>query len=238
MTDYLEEHLGSAEALLKRIRQMEQSVSGLPDDPEENLDNLAEYREKEKDFDGKSGIISKNKEKVYSAKNEVNQAEEIVDKSEIDPEIQGEEENNVVNQQEKIDDKRRNPEQVEVTSSVDETEETNVERAENRSPLSAQLEELDRAVSALTTLIPEGRGTAQNGWNAGRRTGSYPISLPGPQGSAVGPTVTGVPGGVWNSPGAAARADFACGGTQSWAEQADRVFRRDSRRYDGGFFLY
>ena len=23
-----------------------------------------------------------------------------------------------------------------------------------------------------------------------------------------------------------------------WAEQADRVFRRDSRRYDGGFYLY
>lgn len=24
----------------------------------------------------------------------------------------------------------------------------------------------------------------------------------------------------------------------SWAEQADRIFRRDSRRYDGGFYLY
>ena len=23
-----------------------------------------------------------------------------------------------------------------------------------------------------------------------------------------------------------------------WAERADRVFRRDSRRYDGGFYLY
>lgn len=23
-----------------------------------------------------------------------------------------------------------------------------------------------------------------------------------------------------------------------WAEQADRAFRRDSRRYDGGFYLY
>ena len=28
------------------------------------------------------------------------------------------------------------------------------------------------------------------------------------------------------------------GGEAGWAEQADRVFRRDSRRYDGGFYLY
>lgn len=28
------------------------------------------------------------------------------------------------------------------------------------------------------------------------------------------------------------------GGEAGWAEQADRAFRRDSRRYDGGFYLY
>lgn len=28
------------------------------------------------------------------------------------------------------------------------------------------------------------------------------------------------------------------GREQNWAEQMDRAFRRDSRRYDGGFFLY
>ena len=28
------------------------------------------------------------------------------------------------------------------------------------------------------------------------------------------------------------------GGGRDWAEQADRAFRRDSRRYDGGFYLY
>lgn len=27
-------------------------------------------------------------------------------------------------------------------------------------------------------------------------------------------------------------------GEMRWAEQADRAFRRDSRRYDGGFYLY
>lgn len=27
-------------------------------------------------------------------------------------------------------------------------------------------------------------------------------------------------------------------GASNWAEQADRAFRRDSRRYDGGFYLY
>ena len=27
-------------------------------------------------------------------------------------------------------------------------------------------------------------------------------------------------------------------GELTWAEQADRAFRRDSRRYDGGFYLY
>ena len=30
----------------------------------------------------------------------------------------------------------------------------------------------------------------------------------------------------------------AAAGEAEWAEQADRAFRRDSRRYDGGFYLY
>ena len=36
----------------------------------------------------------------------------------------------------------------------------------------------------------------------------------------------------------AGRENLAYAGALSWAEQADRVFRRDSRRYDGGFYLY
>lgn len=36
----------------------------------------------------------------------------------------------------------------------------------------------------------------------------------------------------------AGRGRSAAEAAQDWTEQADRAFRRDSRRYDGGFYLY
>lgn len=41
-----------------------------------------------------------------------------------------------------------------------------------------------------------------------------------------------------NGQGFLERPDSAPAGTLSWLEQTDRAFRRDSRRYDGGFCLY
>lgn len=49
---------------------------------------------------------------------------------------------------------------------------------------------------------------------------------------------TGVTGGGWTAPGRAWRDRGGSGGELEAAQRVDRVFRRDSRRYDGGFFLY
>ena len=51
-------------------------------------------------------------------------------------------------------------------------------------------------------------------------SGSGPLSIP----AGLGGQLPG--GGAVQSTG------------QSWTEEVDRAFRRDSRRYDGGFFLY
>ena len=52
------------------------------------------------------------------------------------------------------------------------------------------------------------------------RTGSGPLPIPAGLGGRL------PEGGTVQSTG------------QNWAEEVDRAFRRDSRRYDGGFFLY
>lgn len=271
MIDYLEEHLSDAEALLKRIRQLEQSLFGLSNKsvPDENVDKFDDIDGKMNDVEGKSEVVSGSETEVYNAEMKVNHIKEKVDKPDFGLEIREKEQDMIVNHREKTDDDDWNPRQTKTgpelagkTSQVEETgAKTYVERAENRVPLSAQLEELDRAVSALTVLIPEGRGTAQGGysispsspqalaadpnitglpgsWSADRRADGYPFSLPGLQSLAADPNITGVMGGNWNGTGMPASADFAYGGAQSWAEQADRMFRRDSRRYDGGFYLY
>ena len=231
MTDYLEEHLENAEALLRRIRQMEQSGSGLSPKIkiEEEIKKLDDYDEKERIIDQKNGIVSINKKEVYDLGNFVYQQENMVDIPGIDPKTREKEPDTLENGQIKTGDNDREPEQPEAASKTVEQTQTNAERAENRPALSAQLEELDRTVSVLTALAPEGQGSARGG---------YPVSLPLPQAAAADLNATGIPDEAWSGVGAAVRADFSYGGTQSWAEQADRAFRRDSRRYDGGFYLY
>lgn len=239
MTDYLEEHLGNAEALLERIRQLEQSASGLSPgtDPEENVHNIDNFDQKPQAIEAKTETVSEKTTEVYHMEKEVGLIDKIVDEPEIGPEIHETGRDMAVNRRIKADDDSRDPGRTEEASQGEETQ-TSAERAENRAPLSAQLEELDRAVSALTALSPEGRETAQNSWSADGRAESYPVSLPGPQALTAGPNITGATGGDWIGPGTVARADSAYDGTQAWAEQADRMFRRDSRRYDGGFYLY
>lgn len=230
MTDYLEEHLGNAEALLERIRQLEQSVSGLSGKNvlRENADKSDDFVENRQNKEEKSGIVSDIENEVYNMDTEVNQIKKLVDNLGVDLEIREKERDIVVNRQKRADDNGQNLGQAETASRVEETgARTNAERAEKRPPLSAQLEELDRAVSAMTALLPAERGTS-----------GYPISLSAPKGPVVDPNITGVPGEVWSGTDTPASADFAYGGTPSWAEQADRMFRRDSRRYDGGFYLY
>lgn len=226
MTDYLEEHLGSAEVLLERIQQLEQSASGLSQETtlKEKVNYTDDSFKKSQYIKEKSEIISVKSNRVYDLKNIVNQDNKIVDKPDTDLLIRKKEQDMDVNHCAEKAYSGQNLGQSGTTSGEEETR-TSAERAKGRSPLSLQLEDLDRAVSALTAPIPEGREAAQ---------GSYPIS----QGPAVYPNITNVPGEAWSGPGTATGAHFAYGGAQSWAEQADRIFRRDSRRYDGGFYLY
>lgn len=43
---------------------------------------------------------------------------------------------------------------------------------------------------------------------------------------------------LWNMGFGVESTTLPPGGSLNWTEQADRAFRRDSRRYDGGFYLY
>lgn len=228
MTDYLEEHLGGAETLLERIRRLEQSASTLhrKTDLEENVDYVGDFAENTQETDVKGGIVSKKEIIVYDTKKEVDQIKNTVDKMDAGLEIREKEQDIAVNYYIKPDNNSRNLRQTGTVSGGEETQ-TSGERMKARSPLSIQLEDLDRAVSVLTAPVPGGRERAR---------GSYPISLP--QGPSAGQNITDVPDEAWSGHGTADSAGFAYGGKRSWVEQADRMFRRDSRRYDGGFTLY
>lgn len=103
-------------------------------------------------------------------------------------------------------------------------------------PLLARLRQLDRALEGPGETPGNGteghalRSTERAaGWSqaelgAARRLFNQEPSLP----------QTGW-GGYSNSGG---REPLQSSGDLTWAEQTDRAFRRDSRRYDGGFYLY
>lgn len=105
-------------------------------------------------------------------------------------------------------------------------------------PLEAQLSRLDAAVrlngGALWEAASLGGALRQPGRTLGGRAGFAPAmeqTVPGEgeepgwgRAAAGGPPYGRGGPGAWEE--------------TRWAEQADRVFRRDSRRYDGGFYLY
>lgn len=109
MTDYLEEHLGNAEVLLERIRQLEQSASGLSGRAvqTENAEKSDDFAEKAGDTEEKSENVSKAEEKVYNMAEEVNQIKEIVDNLNIDLGICGKEQDIAVNRQVITDDNEK-----------------------------------------------------------------------------------------------------------------------------------
>lgn len=100
--------------------------------------------------------------------------------------------------------------------------------ARSRTPaLLRQMEQLERAAAVSAGDVSLRR-------RAGAETfGNYPVSLPSP-GAAVLPGVA-IEAGMGQN---AALSGALSADDTRWAERADRVFRRDSRRYDGGFYLY
>ena len=94
------------------------------------------------------------------------------------------------------------------------------------SPLLEQLGRLERAASAPALLQAGAVRTAGPGFDP----------LPAVRtGGGLGPT--GSAGEAWRG-GGGLEGYAAPEEELRWAERADRVFRRDSRRYDGGFYLF
>lgn len=98
----------------------------------------------------------------------------------------------------------------------------------------------DRRSSALAAAL-EQMDWAGSAWAGGmileKRRGDFPAL---PIGARIQrpPDPLGGSEAGWDSPRGAAVAQGGAGGDRQWVEQADRAFRRDSRRYDGGFYLY
>ena len=92
-------------------------------------------------------------------------------------------------------------------------------------PLLGEVQALETRRAGVGAGLPGGtrdrRAWADlSGLGSRNVSGSGPLSMP----AGLGGQLPG--GGTVQSAG------------QSWAEEVDRTFRRDSRRYDGGFFLY
>ena len=108
-------------------------------------------------------------------------------------------------------------------------------------PLETQLTRLDRAARWADGPLRSGLSGPDEGTRPARRR-------PGGGAGAGSAPGRALPGEGWEPDwGRAAAGEgglpYGRGGPGAWeetrwAEQADRVFRRDSRRYDGGFYLY
>jgi len=241
LTDYLEQQLDHADALLEQIRRMERSGSGLlqkDKKKDEYAENSEENPENDVLFNEKSEIMSDFKEQVDNLESKVDKIDKKVDDAGSAPETVQNKAETEVNQNLNLVDGASLPKQDANSSQEEpleqdtgsEKQQSNLERAQNSPPLAVQLEELDRAVSAMAAALPAG-------WGAEAKERGYPVSLSAPGSPTAYPGVTGTAAGDYRPAGAAGLGS-APGAELGWAEQADRAFRRDSRRYDGGFYLY
>ena len=86
---------------------------------------------------------------------------------------------------------------------------------------------------------PEMAGASEMERDAGSGVrGGYPWALPGPERDGPLSGGAGGEGRDWNWNGVPVRGAAPAVDETRWAEWADRAFQRDSRRYDGGFYLY
>ena len=119
----------------------------------------------------------------------------------------------------------------------------NLDGAEGRAPWEAGLGDGGGREEILRSPEP---GEALTGRDGGQDVGPVPTVRPAAEWMAGGERTPGAPSG-WLSDGEAQAWTPAeetgpsapsASGEMRWAERADRAFRRDSRRYDGGFYLY
>lgn len=107
----------------------------------------------------------------------------------------------------------------------------NLERGQDRAGTDAAEGEFSREGTALAVQLKRLDRAAFSAPGAGGDRAGQPVSLTASEGGAV---LSGAVGGSWRA--GVSRPDAA--GALEWAEQADRAFRRDGRRYDGGFYLF
>lgn len=119
----------------------------------------------------------------------------------------------------------------------------NVGEAERRSIWAASLGDGGGQEEILRSLELEEAPTGRDG---GQDAGPVPPGRPAAAGAAGGERMPEVPSGwisdgevqAWTPAEETGPSLSSASGEMRWAEQADRAFRRDSRRYDGGFYLY
>lgn len=97
------------------------------------------------------------------------------------------------------------------------------EEGRSAAPLREQLERLDRAAATSRQAAEKPRRGAVQGISPPDPGRNFAGWLERTEEARPNMTAPGYPG---------------AGGEQDWAELTDRAFRRDSRRYDGGFYLY
>lgn len=108
------------------------------------------------------------------------------------------------------------------------------ERAEL--PLMAQLRQLDRALDGPGEAA--GTGTEEHTLPSAKQAAAWGQAEPGTARRRFNQGYSLPQSGRGDELHSAPREPLQSSGNLTWAEQADRAFRRDSRRYDGGFYLY
>lgn len=216
MPDYLEELLGNAEDLLEQVKRLEWGLSGLTPErreaaPEETAPVSGETDDPE-ERRRRAALEGLWEEKEAGGRG-------YDPASRRDPSQTRREEQTF----------RRREREEEIASSLERPgAEEEQFQPEGSFPLLEQLERLERAALPLTS----------GGTGAGRKTG-FDLDLSAPLRT----------GAAFSGPSGAMEAGWSTGGGLEpnaapaeeelrWAERADRAFQRDSRRYDGGFYLY
>lgn len=216
MPDYLEELLGGAEDLLEQVKRLERGLSGLTPERREAAPEETALASGETD--------DPEERRRWAVLSEAVWEEREAGGRRYDPASR---QNPVRTQEEEPAPRRRSrEEEIALPPERPEAEEERF-RMEGFSPLLAQLERLERAALPLSL----------GGAGAGRGTGpALDLGVPPRAGTAL----AGKAGAAEEGWGGGGPDRYAAPVEEElrWAERADRAFRRDSRRYDGGFYLY
>lgn len=109
------------------------------------------------------------------------------------------------------------------------------QRKQAELPLLAQLRQLDRALDGPGEVTET--GTAGHDLHSAKQAAGWSRAEPGAIRRPFNQDSFLPQNGREEFP-SSGREPLQSSGDLTWAEQADRAFRRDSRRYDGGFYLY